>query len=130
MSIPIHPYVTQILKKYKNELPKIPSNQKFNEYIKEVAKEVGIDDNISIQKRKGNFNYDKAIPKYELISSHTARRSFATNAYLSGIPPISIMMITGHKTETAFMKYIKISSEENAIQLQKSKFFSPLVIAK
>lgn len=130
VTIPIHPYVTQILKKYQNELPKIPSNQKFNEYIKEVAKEVGIDENISIQKRKGNFNYDKAIPKYELISSHTARRSFATNAYLSGIKPISIMMITGHKTETAFMKYIKISSEENAIQLQKSKFFSPLVIAK
>ena len=65
-----------------------------------------------------------------MITSHTARRSFATNAYLADIPAISIMKITGHKTEAAFMKYIKISEEENAIQLQTSKFFNPMVVNK
>jgi integrase len=58
------------------------------------------------------------IPKYDLITTHTARRSFATNLFLSGFPAISIMKITGHKTEKSFMKYIKISQEENANLLQ------------
>ena len=61
------------------------------------------------------------------ITFHTARRSFATNAYLAGLPPISIMKITGHKTESSFMKYIKISEKENAIQLKGHEFFNQIV---
>ena len=48
-------------------------------------------------------------PKWKLAGSHTARRSFTANAYLSGVPTISIMKMTGHKTESSFMKYIKIT---------------------
>lgn len=128
--IPIHAFIRQILLKYNNDLPKMLSNQKFNDYIKEVVKKVGIDEEIPIQREKDNLSYVDKVPKYELITSHTARRSFATNAYLAGIPAISIMKITGHKTEAAFMKYIKISEEENAIQLQTSKFFNPMVVNK
>lgn len=57
-----------------------------------------------------------------MVTSHTARRSFATNAYRAGIPSLSIMQITGHSTETSFMKYIRISKEENAIALSKHTF--------
>lgn len=128
--IPIHAFIRQILLKYNNDLPKMLSNQKFNDYIKEVVKKVGIDEEIPIQREKDNLSYVDKVPKYELITSHTARRSFATNAYLAGIPAISIMKITGHKTEAAFMKYIKISEEENAIHLQTSKFFNPMVVNK
>ena len=56
--------------------------------------------------------------KYQLLTTHTARRSFATNLYLSGFPSISIMKITGHTTEKSFMKYIKITPTENAKLLQ------------
>jgi integrase len=52
--------------------------------------------------------------KWELLSTHTARRSFATNLYLAGLSSITIMAITGHKTEKAFMKYIKATSSEHA----------------
>lgn len=128
--IPIHAFIRQILLKYNNDLPKMLSNQKFNDYIKEVVKKVSIDEEIPIQREKDNLSYVDKVPKYELITSHTARRSFATNAYLAGIPAISIMKITGHKTEAAFMKYIKISEEENAIHLQTSKFFNPMVVNK
>ena len=55
-----------------------------------------------------------AHKKFELVSSHTARRSFATNLYKSGFPAISIMQITGHRTETAFLKYIKVTPKEHA----------------
>lgn len=128
--IPIHTIVRTILAKYNNELPKMLSNQKFNDYIKEVAKAADIDESIFLQTTKGGLSYTETVPKYSLVTSHTARRSFATNAFLAGVPTISIMKITGHKTESAFMKYIKISDKENAIQLKAHKFFNQMVVSK
>jgi hypothetical protein len=61
--------------------------------------------------------------KWQLVSSHTARRSGATNMYLAKIPTFRIMLITGHKTEQAFFKYIRITSEENAVILANHPFF-------
>ena len=52
--------------------------------------------------------------KHELISSHTARRSFATNNYLDGVPIPTIRAITGHKTDQAFYKYIKVDGQKHA----------------
>jgi site-specific recombinase XerD len=57
---------------------------------------------------------EKTKQTWELVSSHTARRSFATNLFLSGFPTLSIMQITGHKTEKAFMRYIKVTPEQHA----------------
>lgn len=54
----------------------------------------------------------------------TAHRSGATNMYLAGIPTIAIMKITGHKTETEFMKYIKITEEQTAMELMNHPYFS------
>ncbi|MCU4156857.1 site-specific integrase [Carboxylicivirga sp. A043] len=112
--IPMHPVVKSIIEKYKGELPQAISNQKFNQYIKEVCKKAELD---NIEKKtitKGGFKASKTFKKYELVSSHTARRSFATNLYKSGFPSISIMQITGHKSEKAFLKYIKVTPEEHA----------------
>ena len=52
--------------------------------------------------------------KYTCVSTHTARRSFATNSYLRGIDTLLIMAITGHKTESEFLKYIKLPQDEKA----------------
>ena len=128
--IPIHTYVKQIFEKYNYQLPRIPSNQKFNEYIKEVAETAKINDGITKETMQGNFKMSTTTEKYNLVTSHTARRSFATNAFINDIPTISIMKITGHKTETAFMKYIKISAEDNARKMQGHRFFNKLQIAK
>jgi integrase len=95
-------------------LPKALTNQKFNVYIKEVAKLAKIKDLTHKAITKGGTNVSKQFEKHELVTSHTARRSFATNLYKSGFPAISIMKITGHKTETAFLKYIKVTPEEHA----------------
>lgn len=119
VAIPLHPIVINIWNKYGEKLPKQISNQKFNEYIKEVCKLAGID---SIEQKnitKGGFRVRQSFKKYELITSHTARRSFATNLYLSGFPAISIMPITGHTTERAFMRYIRVTPEQHAELLRK-----------
>ena len=129
VTIPIRPILRTILEKYDYRLPKVPSNQKFNEYIKEVAKAAGINDTVNIEQTKGDMRVKTTKFKYELTTVHTARRSFATNAFLNDVPSISIQKITGHKTETAFMKYIKISPEDNARKLQQHPFFSPMVVS-
>jgi len=131
VEIPLHPYIKAILNKYGNVLPKAISNQKMNDYLKELGKVAELDDKILITKTKGGKKETKSFSKWELLSTHCARRSFATNAYKAGLPSISIMKITGHTSETVFLKYIKITKRENALLMAKSAFFntSPLKIA-
>lgn len=113
--IPLHLTVWNILNKYNNLLPKVISNQKFNEFLKEAAKgsEVLNAEFIKATTKQG-LRYEKTYIKSDLISSHTARRTFCTNEYLKGTPTITIMAISGHKTETAFLKYIKVDKEDHA----------------
>ena len=126
--IPLHSYVKAIRKKYQDEnrngLPRAFSNPAMNRFIKELGKLAGIDQPFTVIKTKGGQRYEVTKPKYEFIVTHTARRSFATNAFLAEIPSISIMKITGHKTERAFMSYIKISQEDNARKLVEHEFFN------
>lgn len=113
--IPLNLTVMNILEKYKGNFPKSISNQKMNIYLKEIGKLVKVLNNkTEISITKGGLTIIENKKKYEVISCHTARRSFATNCYLNRVPSISIMKITGHKTESSFMKYIKITPEDNA----------------
>lgn len=118
VTIPIHPIVSAIWYKYGGNLPTI-SIQKFNIHIKEIAQLAEIEEEITTHITKGGKRITETTPKYLLISSHTARRSFATNLYKSGYPALAIMQITGHKTEKAFLRYIKVTAEENAEALRK-----------
>lgn len=117
--IPIHPVFRNIWDKYGGQLPVIISNQKFNDHIKDVCKAARIRDKVLKSITKGGKRQTTAYEKWQLVSSHTARRSFATNLYRQGFPSIGIMSITGHKTETAFLKYIKVGKEEHAEMLMR-----------
>lgn len=116
--IPIHPILASILKKYEGQPPKTITNQNLNDYIKEVGEVVGLSTPVIISKTKGGKRISKTYKKYELITTHTARRSFATNLFKSGFPAISIMKITGHKTEKSFLRYIRLSNDEHAKMLE------------
>jgi len=112
------------LKKYDGIPPYDISNQKMNEYLKELGELAEMNENILLSSTKGGKKKSETFKKSELITVHTARRSFATNAFVMNVPSISIMKITGHKTEKAFLKYIKISQEENANKLSNHPFFN------
>lgn len=112
--IPLHPIVLEILTKYNFNLPEPISNQRFNEYIKEVVKSSGIDSTETITRTVGGTLQNESKPKYQLVSSHTGRRSFCTNMYKRGLSTLMIMSISGHKTEKSFLKYIKVKQEEHA----------------
>jgi len=117
--VPIHPIVKEILRKYNGTLPKAISNQKYNEYLKEAAKLADIGEIFIKTASLKGMKHEKKYHKYDLISSHTARRSFCTNAYKDNIPTLAIMAISGHKTETAFLKYIKADGKEHAEKVLK-----------
>ena len=70
--------------------------------------------NAPVVMTSGKYAREEPYEKWELVSSHTARRTACTNMFLKGIPTIAIMKISGHKKESTFMKYIKITAEENA----------------
>jgi len=124
VNIPIHKYVKEVISKYNGNLPAVISNQKMNEYLKEIAALAGLESDVKIGITKGGKLEHEIFKKSELVSTHTARRSFATNAFLMDVPTIAIMKITGHRTEKAFMRYIRISQEENANKLLSHPFFN------
>jgi integrase len=118
--IPVHSVVSRIRQKYKNELPTPISNQKFNDYLKEVAKMVellNVETKIPVNEP---LKVSRFYQKWEKIAAHTARRSFATNEFLAGTSTLTIMAITGHTTEKSFLKYIKVTPKEHAVKMQSA----------
>lgn len=123
VTIPTHPYIKAILKKYNNDLP-VLSEQKLRKYVKEICEAAKINEPVEWVRTEGGVRVKHVSKKWEMVSTHTARRSFATNAYLAGIPVISIMKITGHKSMKTFLKYVGITDKENAEILAKHDFFN------
>lgn len=121
--IPIKSTVKQILEKYDGMPPQTISNQKMNDYLKEIGQLAELNEAVLITATRGGESKTTVYEKWQLITTHTARRSFASNAYLQNVPTISIMKITGHRTEKSFLKYIKISQEDNANKLINHPFF-------
>ncbi len=122
--VPINWIVNEILARYEFRVPKPYTNQEMNRDLKIIGKKAKIKEKVILTITKGGMRIETVHKKHELITTHTARRSFATNAYLAGIPTISIMKITGHKTEKSFMRYIKMSQEDNANKLIEHPYFS------
>jgi integrase len=127
MTIPIHAKVQQILDKNKGEFPHKISDQRYNDYIKEVCKIAGIDEEIKGKKqlnisKQNNIQKIRRVegiyPKYELVTSHIGRRSFATN-YYGDIPTSYLIYVTGHSSEVMFLNYIGKSNKDMALELTK-----------
>ncbi len=122
--LPIHDYVREIYNKYDGEISSGLSIQHFNRYVKMICKKVGLVDNITFNYTKGGKLTTDTKQKWELISSHTARRSAATNMYLTGrLKTFEIMALTGHTTEKSFFKYIKVTNEDISKTISGDNFF-------
>ncbi len=123
MTIPLSPKVIDILDKRSGNFPRPISDQKYNDYLKLLCKDAGIDNpttgSIRKEVKKGVFRKVRGkYPKYELISSHIGRRSFATNHY-GTVPTTLLIYMTGHSTETMFLNYIGKSNKDLAIEASK-----------
>jgi integrase len=118
--IPIHNRVRSIMEKYDGQLPKAFSSQTTNRYLKVIAQQVeGMDKLETLVQKKGLKEVIEKVPRHSLVSTHTARRTFATLEYKAGTDQRTIMGITGHKSEKDFLKYLKVTSDEHAKRLQE-----------
>lgn len=124
LRIPLTYYSKRILKKYVNQfqgspLPPVLSNQKTNEHLKLIAKLAKIDEPISLVKYNGAIKININEPKYSLITTHTARRTFVTLCLEKGMRAEVVMELTGHKDYRTFKKYIKITDTVKSIEMNK-----------
>ncbi len=106
VNFPVLKSAEDILKKYNYQLPEI-IEQTYNEGIKELAHQADIVQVETIRETRGGIKSTHKIKKCYLISSHTGRRSFATNFTEDGAPINELMLVTGHTTEKSFRKYVK-----------------------
>ena len=95
------------------------TNQKMNDYLKELAEMAGIDEPIRQTYYKGNERIDEVTPKYILLGTHAGRRTFICNALALGIPPQVVMKWTGHSDYKAMKPYIDIADDIKANAMSK-----------
>ena len=111
LNVPLTPWAINIIEKYNYSLPVI-SEQKFRDYIKEIAIMAGFDQKLIVTKRIGNKTLDKIVKRGELFSTHTARRTFITIMKNKKVPDKAIMKITGHKSQSSFNSYYRPSDNQ------------------
>lgn len=128
ISVDLNKMTRDILDKYKDidfpdgkVLPVI-KNQPMNRDLKELCELAGIDEEIRITTYKGNQRIDEIRKKYELIGTHTGRRTFIVNALSRGIAPNVVMKWTGHSDYKAMKPYIDIVDSIRAQEMSKMDF--------
>lgn len=122
--VPMHDFVREIIDKYEGQIPSGYSIQYFNKYLKVIMQKIGFNDKYCYNYTKGGKLVTETKSKWELISSHTARRSAATNLYLTGrLKTYEIMSLTGHSSEKNFFRYIKITTDDKAKAIAGDVFF-------
>lgn len=130
VTIPLLPIPEALLQKYGYNAPKL-TNQYLNRNLKELGKLAGLTGKMFVINTAGGVRNDEILEKSELLSSHVARRSFATNFYKQGKTPIhDLMRITGHATEKQFMQYIKIDGKESAANFARTQEAAPMTVVK
>lgn len=129
--VPIVPELEAVLDKYNDCPPKPISNQKFNGLIKEACeavaltdagKDAGFADNVEIERTLNAEKQTTVKPFYDCVTSHTGRRSFATNGYRRDVPLPLLMSVTGHTSEAMFFKYIKEDPEQGRERMLNNYF--------
>lgn len=124
VKIPAHDYVKEIFSKYSGDVPGSLCIQYFNKYLKMIMQEIGLNDPVTFSFTQGGKLVTVTKGKWELISSHTARRSAATNMYLTGrMKTLEIMKLTGHRSEQNFFRYIRLTGDDTARSISGDMFF-------
>lgn len=125
ISIPLCDGALRILEKYKDKgmqdghVFDVPSNQKMNDYIKEAAKEAGLDRPFIDTYYIGTEKCETQNPLYEVISCHDARRTFVSVSLAIKIPHEVVMKATGHSSYKTMQPYIETASETQDIEMEK-----------
>lgn len=125
ISIELNSITRGILDKYKdfvfpeNKALPVIQNQPMNRDLKELCRLAGINEKIRITTYSGNQRKDEIKEKWELVGTHTGRRTFIVNCLSLGIPPNVVMKWTGHSDYKAMKPYIDIVDTIKASEMTK-----------
>ena len=123
LAIELNKTTTALLKKYAdcdfpdNKALPVITNQKMNDYLKELCELAGIDTPISEVFYKGGVRHEITTPKYALMSTHAGRRTFICKALSMNIPPEVVMKWTGHSDYKAMKPYIAVADNNNLVDI-------------
>ncbi len=118
LSIKLNDKALKLIEKYKethskdNKALPVISNQRMNDYLKELCELAEIDEPVTLIDFVGNKRIENTYPKYSLVGTHTGRRTFICNALINGMPAHAVMKITGHSDYKAMQPYIDIVSKD------------------
>lgn len=112
--VPYDDMIGEILDRYDGHLPYI-YEQHLNDRIKVVGLLLGWTEPAGLTERRGLLEYASQKRFCDAIATHTARRTFATNAYKAGVPLSAIMAVTGHASEDMLRRYLKLNTKERAL---------------
>lgn len=119
LAIPLHPVVKEVFEKYDGILPILPEPT-INKEIKNVCADIkSLQKEIFVNETKGGVQKLTKYKKYDMVTTHTARRSFASNMFRRDFSVHRIMAITGHKKEADFFRYIGVTNDEIAQSFSK-----------
>ena len=118
--IPLFPQARRIIDKYDGNLPKLISEQKMRDYIKEIGCGVQMLTNkVEVEYTKGGKRVKILVPRYSLLGLHTSRRTLATTLYRQNVSLEEIMLITGHRKISSLKRYLKVTESEVLLNVLK-----------
>lgn len=121
--MPASPRVSEILARNGGKAPEVSQKTLINR-IRKICQDLGMDAPVTVRYTRGGRKVTETLPKWKLIGSHTARRTGCTLLYLQGVPSRQVMLISGHRSEASFRRYIRVTEEENARLLMGLDFFT------
>ncbi len=111
IQVPIIDYAYEIIQKYKDSEKPLPqySNQKINEYLKELGKYMNWNWMVKKIRYYDGRPKEKSAPFYEALTTHVGRKSYITNSLILGIPERIVKEVSGHKDDKSFSRYVKLA---------------------
>ena len=122
LTVPLTPYSKAILARYEGQHKPLPmiSNQKLNDYVKELCKLAGINEEIEIVRYRGVKRDPQTYPKYDLIGVHNGRKTFVCLSLEKGMSAEQVMSCTGHRDYQSFKRYINVTEKLKVVAMNKA----------
>lgn len=122
--LPLAAEAEEILMRYEGQFPKVGTNNEWNDDMKIIALAAGLTDDVNKVENVGGKDVEKVYQKWELVTIHTSRRTFATMLYDVGVDIYKISQFLAHRNIKTTKKYIKSDSRKIAMQMAQIPFFS------
>lgn len=121
VTVPVMDLIHEVAARYEGKLPETGALSRLNKLLRSAAKLSGLFDEEMLKPvldDNGQRKMEK-VPQYELVTSHAARRTFATYLVSKGVATRTVMSMTGHKVESEFNKYVNLNAVETALKVKE-----------